>query len=194
MAVLSGQRDIGEPLTDLRRVGRDRRCGAHSVRLSGPRPSGGTTPKLARPPAGWASRGRRDPYHRRITAPPSDSSSADLGRQLGLVRDVGIALTRAAPLVEQLDEDARAIVVHLDAAFARIWTLRPGETVLKLQASAGRYTHLDGGHSEVPVGMFKIGLIAAEREAHLTNDVANDPRVSDHELTSRPSSPATRSD
>jgi len=101
------------------------------------------------------------------------------------VRDVGIALTRAAPLAEQLDEVARAIVVHLDAAFARIWTLRPGETVLKLQASAGRYTHLDGGHSQVRVGMFKIGLIAAEREAHLTNDVPNDPRVSDHAWAAR---------
>ena len=115
----------------------------------------------------------------------SDRSTADLARQLGLVRDVGIALTRTAPLPEQLDDVARALVVHLDAAFARIWSLRPGETVLKLQASAGQYTHLDGGHSAVPVGMFKIGLIAAERAPHLTNDVPNDPRVSDHAWASR---------
>jgi len=115
----------------------------------------------------------------------SDPSSADLGRQLGLVRDVGIALTRSAPLAEQLDEVARALVVNLDAAFARVWSLRPGESVLKLQASAGQYTHLDGGHSSVPVGMFKIGLIAAERVPHLTNDVPNDPRVSDQAWAAR---------
>lgn len=109
----------------------------------------------------------------------SPDTTAVVARQLGLVRDVGIALTRSAPLADQLDEVARALVVHLEAAFARIWTLRTGESVLKLQASAGRYTHLDGGHSAVPVGKFKIGLIAAEREPHLTNDVPNDPRVSD---------------
>ncbi|HUQ16174.1 MAG TPA: GAF domain-containing protein, partial [Candidatus Saccharimonadales bacterium] len=117
--------------------------------------------------------------------PAETGSSTDLARQLGLVRDVGIALTRAAPLAEQLDEVARALVEHLDAAFARVWSLRPGETVLKLQASAGQYTHLDGGHSEVPVGMFKIGLIAAERVPHLTNDVPNDPRVSDQAWAAR---------
>lgn len=52
-------------------------------------------------------------------------------------------------------------------------------SVLELQASAGLYTHIDGPHSRVPVGRFKIGLIAEERRAHLTNDVAHDPRVSD---------------
>jgi len=137
---------------------------------------------LARQPV--ADRAHRS-YHPRITTLSSDTPSLDVGRQLGLVRDAGIALTRTAPLAEQLDEVARALVVHLDAAFARIWSLRPGETVLKLQASAGQYTHLDGGHSAVPVGMFKIGLIAAEREPHLTNDVPNDPRVSDQAWASR---------
>ncbi|MDQ6603150.1 MAG: GAF domain-containing protein, partial [Chloroflexota bacterium] len=44
---------------------------------------------------------------------------------------------------------------------------------------------LDGAHSRVPVGMFKIGLIAKERRPHLTNDVPNDPRVSDPEWARR---------
>ena len=38
-----------------------------------------------------------------------------------------------------------------------------------LRASAGLYTHLDGPHSRVPVGQFKIGRIAQSRRAHLTN-------------------------
>ncbi len=41
------------------------------------------------------------------------------------------------------------------------------------------YTHLDGAHSCIEVGSYKIGLIAQERRPHLTNDVVNDPRISD---------------
>lgn len=59
------------------------------------------------------------------------------------------------------------------------------EPTLLLQASAGMYTHLDGPHAAVPVGSFKIGLIAAEKEPHLTNDVVNDPRVGNHEWAKR---------
>jgi len=50
-----------------------------------------------------------------------------------------------------------AMVYHLDAAFARIWTYNPHDHVLELQASAGMYTHLNGGHARVPVGQLKIG-------------------------------------
>ena len=68
---------------------------------------------------------------------------------------------------------------HLDAAFARIWTLNEESNVLELQGSAGMYTHLDGPHSRVAVGELKIGLIAKERKPVLTNDVSHDPRISD---------------
>ena len=64
-----------------------------------------------------------------------------------------------------LQECAEAVVRHLDAAFARIWTLNGAAQVLELQASAGLYTHLDGPHGRVPVGKFKIGWIAQERAA-----------------------------
>ncbi|HEX5709359.1 MAG TPA: GAF domain-containing protein, partial [Pyrinomonadaceae bacterium] len=80
---------------------------------------------------------------------------------------------------------AEALVTHLDAAFARVWTLDEGSSVLELQASAGMYTHLDGPHSRVPVGRFKIGLIAEERRPHLTNSVVGDPRVGDQEWAER---------
>jgi two-component system, NtrC family, sensor kinase len=57
--------------------------------------------------------------------------------------------------------------------------------LLELQASARIYTHLDGPHSRVPVGELKIGLIAQERQPHLTNAVTSDPRVSDKEWAMR---------
>ena len=84
-----------------------------------------------------------------------------------------------------LDNCAKSIVQHLNVAFARIWTLNQDENMLELQASAGMYTHIDGGHARVPVGVFKIGLIAEEQQPHITNDVQNDPRVSDKEWARR---------
>jgi C4-dicarboxylate-specific signal transduction histidine kinase len=71
------------------------------------------------------------------------------------------------------------MVRHLDAAFARIWTLNHTEQVLELQASAGCYTRLDGKYSRIKVGSLKVGLMAQEQKPYLTNDVLNDPRVGD---------------
>jgi PAS domain S-box-containing protein len=100
-------------------------------------------------------------------------------------RDVGIALSQGSTLQEILQHCAEAMVRHLDVSFARIWTLDPRDDVLVLRASAGLYTHIDGPHSRVPVGKFKIGLIAQQRQPHLTNDVPNDPRISDQEWAQR---------
>jgi len=80
---------------------------------------------------------------------------------------------------------AGAMVRHLDAAFARIWTLSGDGCELELQASAGKYTHLDGPHSRIPVGQHKIGLIAQDRKPHFTNDAQNDYRVSDKDWARR---------
>jgi predicted ATPase/signal transduction histidine kinase len=92
--------------------------------------------------------------------------------------EVDAALTRTDSLSNMLHSCTETVVQYLGAAFARIWTLNAHENVLELQASAGLYTHLDGPHARVPVGQFKIGLIAQERCPHLTNDVLNDSRVS----------------
>src|SRR5262249_10999943 len=103
-------------------------------------------------------------------------------KRVALLADVSAALAEHhAPMQSMLQKSAEALVRHLDAAFARIWTLNPKESLLELQASAGMYTHLNGRHSRVPFGELKIGLIAKERQPHLTNDVVNDPRISDPE-------------
>lgn len=106
-------------------------------------------------------------------------------RRALLTAAVGVSLTRPLGLRGILQECAEAVVTYLDAAFARIWTLDTEEQVLELQASAGMYSHLDGPHSRVPVGRFKIGLIAQEREPHLTNNVIDDPRVGDQQWARR---------
>jgi PAS domain S-box-containing protein len=94
---------------------------------------------------------------------------------------VGMALARKDTLNRILQACADAMVHHLDAAFARIWTISNDELYLQLQASAGMYTHLNGSHSRIPIGHFKIGRIARERKAHLTNDIPNDPHISNKE-------------
>jgi diguanylate cyclase (GGDEF)-like protein/PAS domain S-box-containing protein len=99
--------------------------------------------------------------------------------------DVSTALAQGGTLQSILQRCTEIMVRHLEAAFARIWTLNEEENVLELQASAGMYTHLDGPHSLVPVGELKIGLIAQERLPHLTNDVLNDPRIGDKEWAKR---------
>ncbi len=102
-----------------------------------------------------------------------------------LTADIGTAVTQNDRLPEMLQQCAEALVNHLDGAFARIWTLNRAENVLELRASAGMYTHLNGDHSRIPVGKFKIGLIAEERKPHLTNAVVGDPRVSNPEWARR---------
>jgi PAS domain S-box-containing protein len=115
----------------------------------------------------------------------AEEEAAERARIAEMGRDVGIALSQGNTLKEVLQPCAEALVRHLDVAFARIWTLDPEENVLVLQASAGQYTHLDGPHGRVPVGQFKIGLIAQQRQPHMTNDVPHDPRISDPEWARR---------
>jgi CheY-like chemotaxis protein len=98
---------------------------------------------------------------------------------------VGLALANSDTLAHALQQCAEALVTHLGAAFARIWTLNDAKDMLELQASAGLYTHLNGPHGRVPVGQSKIGRIAQNRRAHLTNTVIGDPEVSDQDWARR---------
>lgn len=98
-------------------------------------------------------------------------------RLTALQMEVSIALTTGGTAREILGQCANALVHHLDAAFARIWTLNEAEQILELQASAGIYTRLNGTHARVPLGSFKVGMIGQKRQPHLTNTVTSDPFV-----------------
>ncbi|MEA2601672.1 MAG: hypothetical protein QOF89_2664 [Acidobacteriota bacterium] len=112
----------------------------------------------------------------------------DLGqreRLAALISDVSTAVVRTHDLQETLALCCAAIVRHLDAALARIWTLDAGANVLVLQASAGTYTHLDDAYSRVPVGQLKIGRIALEHKPYLTNDLVGESLVNEQEWARR---------
>ena len=98
-------------------------------------------------------------------------------RLAALGSDIGAALTKGFTTQESLQWCAEAFVKHLDAAFARIWTLNSQDQTLYLQASAGLYSHLNGFHSRIPVGEFQIGDIAAKQRPHITNAVIGDPLI-----------------
>jgi PAS domain-containing protein len=119
---------------------------------------------------------------RRQTADVTERQHAELS---ALGAAVGLSLTHADSLPHALQQCAQALVTHLEAAFARIWTLNERDGMLELRASAGLYTHLDGPHGRVPLGQFKIGRIAQDRTPLLTNAVLGDSEVSDQDWARR---------
>jgi len=106
-------------------------------------------------------------------------------RMSSLIAEVAVALNAAGSVRTMLQQCGELVVRHLDVAFARIWTLNPSTQTLELEASAGCYTRLDGPHSRVRVGQFRIGLIAQEKRPHLTNSVPGDAQVSDQKWAVR---------
>jgi PAS domain S-box-containing protein len=110
------------------------------------------------------------------------SPGVHLSEQLILAKlgsDIGMALAKNDGLKSSLNACTDALVDNLDALFARIW-IADGD-ILKLIASSGIYTHIDGEHSVIPIGKYKIGTIASEKTPHFTNDVLNDPMVHNKE-------------
>jgi PAS domain S-box-containing protein len=92
---------------------------------------------------------------------------------------IGLSLADTDSLAHALQRCAQALVTHLGAALARIWTLNEREGLLHLEASAGLDTHLDGPHGTVPLGQFTVGRIAQDGKPHVTNTVVGDPQVDD---------------
>ncbi len=91
--------------------------------------------------------------------------------------EVGGILLRGGDLHDALQECAVALVRRFDIALLRIWICQGATLVLR--ASAGLYTHLDGAHSRIPVGQFKVGLIAQTRQPHFSDDLIADPLIHD---------------
>jgi len=113
-------------------------------------------------------------------------------RSAMLTAEVNAALIQSTTIRAILQQCSEALVRHVDAAFARIWLIGPGdlcrdchkaafcatrEQCLHLEASAGLYTNLNGEYRRVPLGALKIGRIAQGWGAIITNDTLNDDRL-----------------
>lgn len=73
------------------------------------------------------------------------------------------------------------LVEKFDCAFARIWLLEPDQTALKLVASSGMYTHINGSFARVPMGAYKVGKIAQNRVSFLSNNLSQEAWVGNRE-------------
>ncbi|MEM9927053.1 MAG: GAF domain-containing protein [Cyanobacteria bacterium P01_D01_bin.50] len=113
------------------------------------------------------------------------ASEQEKTRILEFRSEIDSSLARNHDLRQMLQQCVEIIESRLDVAFVRIWTCDREKKLLRLQASAGIYKHINGAHSRIPVGKFKIGLIAQQRQPHITNSVKTDPRISNKEWAIR---------
>ncbi|GMU22924.1 MAG: hypothetical protein AMXMBFR13_30080 [Phycisphaerae bacterium] len=101
---------------------------------------------------------------------------------LALRADVITALTdTTGSMDEVLQHCTDAAARRLNAALVRLWAFNPETDLLVLKASSGIVTHTDGAHARIGLGRLKIGRIGQERRAHISQDLPNDPEVSDRE-------------
>ena len=98
---------------------------------------------------------------------------------------VGSALTRADTLPGALQQCAEAMVRHLGAAMASIWTLAEEENVLELQGSAWARRPLFNPNARIPVGEFRVGEIARDRRPALLDLTAVPEREDDKDWARR---------
>ena len=86
-----------------------------------------------------------------------------------------------------LDPDAIAtyvtngLIEQFGCAFTRIWLVEPDRSALRLVASSGLYTRLDGDFAKVPMGAFKVGKIAQHCIPFLSNCLADEDWVKDRD-------------
>jgi len=100
-------------------------------------------------------------------------------RQAALRADVAFGLTSDDNLRSFLHRGMQCLVKHLEGAFARVWTISAEEDALELQASAGIYTHIDGAHARIPIGLLKVGKIARDRLPVVSENLITDPDILD---------------
>lgn len=73
------------------------------------------------------------------------------------------------------------LVVRLGCLFARIWLVESDRASLRLVASSGLYTRLDGHFARVPMGAYKVGKIAQHKIPFLSNQLAAESWVKDRQ-------------
>ncbi len=81
------------------------------------------------------------------------------------------------------------LVDRFNCAFARVWLVKSDDSfahhsdrsVLKLVASSGLYTRLDGDFATVPMGAYKVGKIAQHCIPFLSNQLSQESWVKDRQ-------------
>jgi DNA-binding Lrp family transcriptional regulator len=82
---------------------------------------------------------------------------------------------------DRLQAITDSLVKYFDAYFARLWFVDKDRKNLLLKFSAGKYKNISGEFSKVSIDSLKIGPVVKTKKAVVTNDVANDSRIKDHD-------------
>ena len=109
------------------------------------------------------------------------TAASERARLEALGAEVGMALTLPEDRRAVLERCAEAMVRHLDAGLARIWTFDAEEGGLELQASAGVSARLDAGDARQPAGRSEMSLVVTQRRPLVIHPVDGDPRIHDPE-------------
>jgi signal transduction histidine kinase len=115
----------------------------------------------------------------------ADTIETGQARAALLLGEIGDALTREDSLGAALRRCADGMVRNLEAAVARIWTVDAAARTLRLAASAGIETPLDGAFATVGFDDHQIGAIAEDGAPYLTNDVPTNAHVGGAEWVKR---------
>jgi len=105
----------------------------------------------------------------------TEKARAERVRQGALIGEVDAALTQSDSQGEMLVRCAKALVRHLDAALARIWTFNDAGSSLELKASATIDTDLEDFDFDWPEAA--IARMAHEQLPYFANDVLNERNV-----------------
>ena len=87
-------------------------------------------------------------------------------------------LTRPEDIAKHVTDGA---IDQFGCAFARIWLVENDRTSLRLVASSGLYTHINGSFARVPMGAYKVGKIAQNCVSFLSNNLAEETWVKDRD-------------
>ncbi|MEM8715449.1 MAG: GAF domain-containing protein [Cyanobacteria bacterium P01_G01_bin.4] len=94
-------------------------------------------------------------------------------------------ITRSLAGLTSPEEIAKRVtdgaIDQFGCAFARIWLVESDRTALRLVASSGLYTHINGSFARVPMGAYKVGKIAQNCVSFLSNNLPEEPWVKDRD-------------
>ncbi len=114
---------------------------------------------------------------------------AEQARLAALRSDVGAILTQDDGLDTMLQRCAGVLLQHLDAACARIWTLREDGHIMDLRAGVGACVPLNNRHARVPARSFRIDRAAPDGQARPADSEGSELEISDLDWAKREGTP-----
>lgn len=115
---------------------------------------------------------------------PKSSTFADSARillDLQKINEIAQSLSGCFVPEEIARSVTSGLVDRFDCAMARLWLLDADQAMLRLVASSGLHTRTNGKFASVPLGAYKVGKIAQNRIAFLSNDLPAEPWVGDRD-------------